>query len=113
VGSTAGIDAMKKKKNLLLLLGIEHRILGRPARRPVAIPNERSGPLIAYHKAHNFRNTVLGKREALFLLWRDYGKVKKKVKLSLCLTDYALRQEGVWGSGCLVPHFLDLDASWR
>jgi hypothetical protein len=24
-----------------------------------------------------------------------------------------LRQEGVWGSGCLDPHFLDLGTSWR
>jgi hypothetical protein len=24
-----------------------------------------------------------------------------------------LRQEGVWGSGCIVPHFLDLGTSWR
>jgi hypothetical protein len=30
-----------------------------------------------------------------------------EVKLSLCLTNEALRQEGVWGSGCIDPHFLD------
>jgi hypothetical protein len=36
-----------------------------------------------------------------------------KVKLSLCLTNWALRHEGVWGSGCIDPHFLDLGASWR
>jgi hypothetical protein len=40
------------------------------------------------------------------------GKVKK-VKLSLCLTDYALRHEGVWGSGCIDPNFLDLGTSRR
>jgi hypothetical protein len=33
--------------------------------------------------------------------------------LSLCLTNYALRHEDVWGSGCIDPHFLDLGTSWR
>jgi hypothetical protein len=36
-----------------------------------------------------------------------------KVKLSLCLTNLALRHEGVWGSWCIDPHFLDLSTSWR
>jgi hypothetical protein len=36
-----------------------------------------------------------------------------KVKLSLCLTNSALRHEDVWGSGCTDPHFLDLGTSWR
>jgi hypothetical protein len=31
----------------------------------------------------------------------------KKVKF-LCSTNYALPHEGVWGSGCIHPHFLDL-----
>jgi hypothetical protein len=38
---------------------------------------------------------------------------KRKVKMSLCLTNYALRHEGVWGSGCIDPHFLNLGTSWR
>jgi hypothetical protein len=36
-----------------------------------------------------------------------------KVKLSLCLMNYALCHEGIWGSGCIAPHFLDLGTSWR
>jgi hypothetical protein len=36
-----------------------------------------------------------------------------KVKLSLCSTNYALYHEGVWGSGCVYPHFLDFGTSWR
>jgi hypothetical protein len=36
-----------------------------------------------------------------------------KVKLSLCLTNYALRREGVWGSGCIDPHVLDLGTGLR
>jgi hypothetical protein len=31
----------------------------------------------------------------------------------LCLTNQALCHEGVWGSGCIDPHFLDLGTSWR
>jgi hypothetical protein len=33
------------------------------------------------------------------------------VKLSLCLTNAALRHEGVWRSGCIDSHFLDLGTS--
>jgi hypothetical protein len=40
-------------------------------------------------------------------------RVKKMVKLSLCLTNYTLRHEDVWGSGCIDPHFLDLGTSCR
>jgi hypothetical protein len=35
------------------------------------------------------------------------------VKLPLCLTDQAQRQEDVWGSGCIDPRILDLGTSWR
>jgi hypothetical protein len=35
------------------------------------------------------------------------------VKLSPGLINYTLRHEGVWGSGCMDPHFLDLGTSWR
>jgi hypothetical protein len=41
------------------------------------------------------------------------NRVKGKVKLSPCLTNEALRHEGVRGSGCIDPHFLDLGTSWR
>jgi hypothetical protein len=37
----------------------------------------------------------------------------KKVKLSPFLTNQTLCHEGVWGSGCIDPHFLDLGTSWR
>jgi hypothetical protein len=36
-----------------------------------------------------------------------------KVKLPLCLANQALSNEGVWGSGYIDPHFLDLGTSWR
>jgi hypothetical protein len=36
-----------------------------------------------------------------------------KVKLSLCLTNYALLNEGVWDSGRIDPYFLDLGTIWR
>jgi hypothetical protein len=44
----------------------------------------------------------------LRVLWNEV-----KVKLSLCLTNYALCHEGVWRCGCIQPHFLDLSSSWR
>jgi hypothetical protein len=34
-------------------------------------------------------------------------------KLSLCLTNQALRHVDAWGSGCIEPHFLDLSTSWE
>jgi hypothetical protein len=39
-------------------------------------------------------------------------KYSVKVTLSLCLTNSALRHEGVWESGCIGPRFL-LGNSWR
>jgi hypothetical protein len=33
--------------------------------------------------------------------------------MSLCLTNKALRHEGVWGSECIDPRILDLCTSWR
>jgi hypothetical protein len=39
------------------------------------------------------------------------GGKKVNVKLSPSLTNKALRHEGVWGSGCIDPHFLDLGTS--
>jgi hypothetical protein len=39
--------------------------------------------------------------------------INKKVKLFLCWTNWALHHEGVWRSGCIDPHFLDLGTSWR
>jgi hypothetical protein len=39
--------------------------------------------------------------------------VQSEVKLSLRLTNSALRYEGVWGSGCVNPHFHDLDTIWK
>jgi hypothetical protein len=38
---------------------------------------------------------------------------KKKVNLSLCLTNQALRHEGVRGSGCIDLRILDLGSSWK
>jgi hypothetical protein len=52
-----------------------------------------------------------------FLRRQDNARIAQlrlvKVKLSLSLTNYALCHEGVWGSGCIDQHFLDLGTSWR
>jgi hypothetical protein len=37
----------------------------------------------------------------------------KNGKVALCLINQALSHEGVRGSGCIDPHFLDLGTSWR
>jgi hypothetical protein len=37
----------------------------------------------------------------------------KKMKLSPCLTDYALHHDSIWGSGRTDPGFIDLSTSWR
>jgi hypothetical protein len=38
---------------------------------------------------------------------------RQKEKLSLCLTNYALLHEDVWGNGCMDPRILDLGTSFR
>jgi hypothetical protein len=57
---------------------------------------------------------ILGRREMHIGSWwesqkernhhEDVNVGKVKVKLSL---------EGVWGSGCIIPCFLDLGTNWR
>jgi hypothetical protein len=54
--------------------------------------------------------------ESKRIVRKQYGipnsENRVKVKLSLCSTSEALRHEGVCGSGCIDPHFLDLGTSW-
>jgi hypothetical protein len=57
-------------------------------------PHNRSGP---YGGERNL--TPTGNRTAV-------------VKLSLCLTNWALCHEGVWGNEYIDPHFLDLGTIW-
>jgi hypothetical protein len=40
------------------------------------------------------------------------NEVISKVKLSLCFNNSALRQEGVWGSGCIDSRILGFGTSW-
>jgi hypothetical protein len=51
------------------------------------------------------RMRAIGKLMAVF--------ERKKIKLSLYLSNQALRHKGLWGSGCTETHFLDLGTSWR
>jgi hypothetical protein len=55
-------------------------------------------PMRAVSPAHHISN---------YVLWRV------RAKLSLCLTNYTLRHEGVWRTWCIDPHSLDLGISWR
>jgi hypothetical protein len=43
----------------------------------------------------------------------DCEVFKVKIKLSLCLTNKTLRHKGVWGIGCINPHFLYLGTNSR
>jgi hypothetical protein len=38
---------------------------------------------------------------------------RDKVNLSICVSNYALRHEGVWGSECIDLRFLDLGTVWN
>jgi hypothetical protein len=40
-------------------------------------------------------------------------KMKGKVKLYLCWTNWALRHEGVWEIGCIDPRLIDIGTCWR
>jgi hypothetical protein len=37
----------------------------------------------------------------------------RKVKLFLCVTNYAVCHEDVWENGCIDPRILDHGTSWR
>jgi hypothetical protein len=54
---------------------------------------------------HDYTGTVF------FSLHDAVSKIK--VMLSFCLSNSALLREGVLGSGCIDPHFLDVGTSWR
>jgi hypothetical protein len=60
-------------------------------------------------------NWTAGARHGAQTLRLDNTIVKRnvRVKLSICLTNKALRHEDVWGNGCIDPHFLNLGTSWR
>jgi hypothetical protein len=49
----------------------------------------------------------------LLLVCGHLTEAFRKVKLSLYLSNLALRHEDVWGSGCKDPRILDLGTSWR
>jgi hypothetical protein len=66
-------------------------------------------------KSHSWvcTNTYFGNLSLSLSLSTHTHLLHLKVKLSLCLTNEALRHEGAWGSGCIDPHFLDLETGWR
>jgi hypothetical protein len=62
----------------------------------------------------NGKKNMIMKRQMIRMCEKSVGILRQgKVKLSLCLTNQPLRHEGVWGSGCIDPCFLDLGTSWR
>jgi hypothetical protein len=59
------------------------------------------------------KQAPLSHRPKSYKLRRGYGVVKAKIKLSLCLSNQALRQKCVWESECIDSRFLALGTSWR
>jgi hypothetical protein len=55
------------------------------------------------------RSTVVAWRQKSVLCLPDYHTSF----YAICSSFLALRHEGVWGSGCIDPYFLDLRISWR
>jgi hypothetical protein len=87
--------------------------------------------LVSYEQQFLHKHIVWPGKEGI-LLWRpfswiawhvlsclgDHGSVIKgqnhiPKQSSLYLTNQVLRHQGVWGNGCIDPHFLDLGTSWR
>jgi hypothetical protein len=44
---------------------------------------------------------------------RNLCWVQIKKNVALCLTNQALHQKDIWGSGCINPHILEFGVSWR
>jgi hypothetical protein len=86
-------------------------------------------PIYKTTRCHITEDTAVKKNSILVLvLWvmtqhilvlnfrrfgETYLRYRVPPKLSLCLTNSVLHHEGVWGSGGIDPHFLDLGTSWR
>jgi hypothetical protein len=56
-------------------------------------------------RTHLQRKCHIGEKKVSDKSCRGHWRPYVKVKLSLCLTNWALHHEGVWGSGCIDPHF--------
>jgi hypothetical protein len=69
----------------------------------------------SYFKDKLLKNEMIHERLCSSLLISHAVNIYKgkQVKLSVCLTNYALRHEGVWESECIDPYFLDLGTNWR
>jgi hypothetical protein len=56
---------------------------------------------------------ILTQLQSVCFVFQSYAlRIPRNEQLTN-LTNLTLRHEGVWGSGCINPHFLDLDNSWR
>jgi hypothetical protein len=54
-----------------------------------------------------------GFRDRAISLYSSKIVDKKEISRAVSNKGKALRHEGVWGSGCIDPAFLDLGTSWR
>jgi hypothetical protein len=66
-----------------------------------------------FHGGHYEECRLLG-CDAVWLFTRaTRRRYSSVIKLFVCLINYALCHEGVWGNECIDPYFLDLGTSWR
>jgi hypothetical protein len=67
---------------------------------------------VKYKMAPHIVNAVQHNCSALLEI--SMSIIRRNMKnFPMCLTNYALRHEGVWGSGCIKQPFPDIGISWR
>jgi hypothetical protein len=62
---------------------------------------------------HSFHSNLTKGKRIYHHKSPNLSSLNVKGQLSLCITNEALYHEGVWGSGCIDPCFLDLSTNWR
>jgi hypothetical protein len=72
------------------------------------LAHHHSSCLMALYKSSYWQRRQISNKRQL----KRANEAVWKVKLSMCLINWALRHEGVRGSECIDPHFLDLGTSW-
>jgi hypothetical protein len=67
---------------------------------------------ISQHFQQEFIKCHLNYMFLWYISHKLYCFTSQKIKLYLSLTNSALHNDGIWGSGCTDTHFLGLDTSW-
>jgi hypothetical protein len=97
-------------------------ISGQYIQSPIQTPSIVTTPEISSITRLRFPQVFLiSEYSTLENIYTDFTRISSlsvirriiKVKLFLCLTNQELHHEGVWGNGCIDPHFLYLGTSCR